>query len=254
MADVTAQPGETLQVDTLVENTGDTQDTQDIILNTDAPYIPPDQDKLHAHYDAREISATDGDTLSSWADKTSNGFDLTATGSPTYRASEINGYAAVNTDGASDLFRVTFSDQSTPNHVFGIFEWDSTPGDIDIAFSNTDTDGSKHWLGTDSSGGWALNGASGSRITGGSSDTGIHIWSGLFNPSGSTSVLRIDGTQVASGDISQVPLSGITLGADGTDSNFANVNFGEMLIYPEDKSSTVQDIEQYFADKWDVTL
>jgi len=82
-----------------------------------------------------------------------------------------------------------------------------------------------------------------------SADTNEHIFSALH---GSTANLRVDGnpppdgSQSASGNV----LSGFTLSAFNTGEFGAELDFGEVLIYTQDKSSIVGDVESYLSDKW----
>jgi hypothetical protein len=214
----------------------------------------PGSGDLHARYDATEISASGGDNITSWTDETGNGHDLSSTTGQTYETSVINGNPVVRFDGTDDYMDVSFSAESAPNHVFAVVKYTSSPGDFSIwGALDVDTT-SQNFLGTDGSDNWTLNGASGERIGGGTPDTSAHIWSGFFNTDTNTSTLRLDGSQVDSGDVGDVDADGITLGSDGPNDNHAPVDIGEVLVYPQDKSGIQSDVEDYLSNKWGITI
>jgi len=92
-------------------------------------------------------------------------------------------------------------------------------------------------------------GFAGSSLVSGQSATAgdIVIISVLFD--GSSSVIRVNQNETT-GDAGTASLNGITHGATGDGNGQRDVNIGEMLVYPQDKSSKVSDIEQYLIDKW----
>jgi hypothetical protein len=70
-------------------------------------------------------------------------------------------------------------------------------------------------------------------------------------------VVRIDGTTELSGWSDGIGAHGMSLNHDeiGGSGRGADWNFGEVLVYDENSSiSKIQDIEQYLADKWGITI
>ena len=210
------------------------------------PDIPDEQD-LHARYDATELPLSDGNSVTTWTDETGNGFDLTAGAAPTYVASGINGNPSVRFDGVDDFLDVAFSTITQPFTVFIVFDAAADSTLSRILFRES---GDTFALSSDASNNIGL--FAGDSITGGSVGSPT-IVSGL--PNGTSSVLRQDGTQVASGDARTNGLNGLTVGSDsGGSGNFLDGDIGEILIYPQDKSAIFADVENYFSIKWNITI
>lgn len=210
---------------------------------------PDDVSGLTHWYDASEITASDGDSIGTWADQEGSA-DLTQSTSskqPTYQTSVQNGNAIVRFDGTDDLLTVSFSALSQANHVFIVCDHDS---DSSNSFDSDDSN-NRHALGADGSSQWLL--FAGSTITDNSYATGFELLTGLFN--GANSTLRIDGSQTASGDAGSDGLGGITVGAQQGDQNHADTDIGEVLVYnTELPTNDRDDIEEYLADKWGISI
>jgi hypothetical protein len=216
------------------------------IVNTTAI---PDSEDLHARYDATAISASDGDSISTWSDETGNGFDLTAGTAPTFKTSIINGNPVVRFDGTDDFLDVAFSALSQPNHIFVVFQLNSTGSATDSILDSANNS-KRHAISHNGSSSYGM--FAGSGIDGGSPDTNPHIRSDLFNTTSSS--LRIDGSQVASGDVGSESLDGFRAASRADDTDFADVDIGEILIYPQEKSGIESDVENYLSDKWGITI
>jgi len=200
----------------------------------------PDSGDLQAHYDWRQASGT-----SSVTDQTGNGHDLTGHSGPT---ATINGNQAGLFDGNDDLLTTSWPSESQPNTYFAVFRVENDSGSFQYIF-DADTD-LNHGFGLTNGTEWRI--FAGSSVDGGTHDTNVHIVSALFD--GANSVLRIDGTQVASGDTGTGVFGGLSVGARPSGSSYTNVSVGEWFGYPMDKSSIFANAEQYLADEWGVTL
>jgi len=206
----------------------------------------PDEQDLLSRYD---FSVEDG---SSVTDQTGNGNDLTE-GAYTGVSATINGVQAGEFDGVDDYVAGQFGSNSQPNHIFIVFEvvttanseneniFDAYSRDTQTLFIDGAVTNNEYNL------------FAGSRL-GGSvvADAGdIVVSSALFD--GASSELRINGTSYTGG-VGSSPLDGLTLGKNGGDgTSFANIKIGEVLVYPQDKSAIVADVEQYLTDKWGPT-
>jgi len=210
---------------------------------------PPASEDLHNHYDATALSLSDGETVSTWADESGNGYDLTATGGPTFVDGSLNGNPVVRYNGTDDYHQVSFSAISQPNTIFVVVD-NATMDEDSIVESASDTDrqvlratstdGYRQWASSD--GGW-----------GDSNDTTQRaIVAALFD--GSSSFLRVNGTETST-SIGTNALAGLTLGAqyDGAQ-NYFDGDIAEVLHYPMDKSGIVTDVESYLSDKWGITV
>jgi len=210
----------------------------------------PDSGDLHARYDATELSLNDGDSVSTWGDETSNGRDLiqsTSSKQPTYKTGQINNNAVVRFDGSDDLLDVDWTDVSEPYTVFGVFKYRT----LDDIWMDGKT--KYEWGCYQLNSNWRIYQGN-SIVSGGSTDINPHIWASLFNSGSSSDILRIDGTQVGSGDSGNSDATGMTLGARGDNDQFASVDVAEVLFYPQDKSGIYSDVESYLSDKWAVTV
>jgi len=220
-----------------------TDDTSDSITVT-VEYAIPQEDDLYARYD---FSQEDG--ALPITDQTGNGRAL-SNGQYSGVSANINGVQAGLFDGVDDSVWTSFTTQNQPNHIFIIAEYVSldTGGNNAIFDANTANDNLVFADYGGQSGEYNLY--AGSRLGGTTvADAGdIVVIGGLFDGAGS--VLRLNGAQDDTGDVGAGGLDGVTLGSTGTQDNYANVKIGEVLVYPQDKSPTVADIEQYLIDKW----
>jgi len=208
----------------------------------------PDSADLYAHYDATALTASDGDTISSWADETGNGRAVSGS-DPTYKTSQINGKPVVRFDGAGDELSVNWGSISQPITVFIVAEFQSVSGsDVERIWGTASTP--SHLLGNNNGGSYRLFAGS-SLSSNATPDTSTHIFGTLSD--GSSSIFRLDGAQDASGGAGTNGMDSFRLGA-GVDLNYANVDIGEVLVYPQDKSAIFGDIENYLSDKWGVTI
>jgi len=201
----------------------------------------PDSGDLHARYD---FSEEDGSLPIT--DQTGNGYDLVS-GTYSGVGASINGVQAGDFDGADDNVYTSFASESQPNHVFIVINSDAVTGNTSPF--DGDTAVSQLVFVTNVSGNWAM--IAGSTLEDGTANTGPIIISALFN--GSNSAIRVNGTE-STGDAGTTALDGVSLGARGDGSNNYDGAIGEVLVYPQDKSSVVGDIEKYLADKWGITL
>ena len=231
----------------------DGTDVQEITVDGDtvfsaAPQIPDEQD-LHARYDATELTLSDGSPVSTWPDLSGNGHDLTAGTAPTYDDDGINNLPAVVFDKNDDEFLdVSFTSLSQPNHIFIVFK-NLNQTQEGVVF---DGDSSFSQALVNASGNYRL--FAGGGLFDGDADFGDIIQaSALFN-GGSTEFRLNLGSRIATGGNidSSVSMDGLTLGTNGSQDfgRFTNVAIGEILVYPSDKSAIVADIESYLEQRW----
>lgn len=203
----------------------------------------PDSKDLHSHFDFRDASGT-----SSLTDQTGNGYDLS--GSYTGPNASINGVQAGEFDGTDDYLDGTWTSVSPPFTSFIVARLDDAGSDTEKAIF--DGDGfNDHILASSTSDTWRLFGGSVLDSNTGT-DSNPHIFSVLFD--GASSVLRVDGNQIASGDAGTPTFDGLTLGSKGGPDTFSNEAIGEMLNYPQDKSAIFSDVESYLSDNWNITI
>ncbi|AFH22952.1 hypothetical protein OSG_eHP39_00060 [environmental Halophage eHP-39] len=199
----------------------------------------PDSEDLKTRYDTREVSFNDNDSVSTFEDQANNN-DLTAGTAPTYKTNIVNSSLdVVRFDGSDDYLNTSFTQISQPI-TFGLLAvCRDGSEDFEVAFDGDSADSMD--FRTDNTNSWQLQVAN--NIAGGSQDTNTHIWTGLFD--GANTKLRVDGTQVASGDVGTSSVAGLTMGAQGSIANFGKWDIVEHLLYPQDKSSKFGEIEDY---------
>jgi hypothetical protein len=199
---------------------------------------------------------SDGDSVGTRPDQTDNNNDLS--GSGTYLASDINGYAAVNYDPASTdnhevtfgsaisqrvvVFAVTKTDITTDTDLHGVVaaasnrSWVSEPNAQDNGGFNIDAGA----LGADSSGGV---------------DTNPTLLTAIFD--GANTELRVNGTtELGPTDLGSVDWDGLNVGyipfLGGTDYFDGSIGFAE--LHNGDPSNGLSTREQEIADMWDITI
>lgn len=227
----------------------DAATTEDIAIDGDVFRLANNIDSgdLHAHYDATELSLSDGESVTSWQDESGNGYDLTAGAAPTYVADGINGLPVVHYDGVDDYLDVAFSAVPEPNTIYVVVQWRASDTTNSWLFdSETDINTQHHYA--DHNEEWGLAGLS----SGVTPDQNPHITGSFF--AGTDTTLRLDGQQIVSGDGITTELNGMVTGRRTDDNFYANVYIGEILVYPQDKSGSQGGIENYLSDKWGITL
>jgi hypothetical protein len=209
----------------------------------------PDSGLKH-HFDATEISGSDGDSISTWPDKAGSK-DLTqATSSnqPTLKTGQLNGNDVVSFS-LSTFLDVAFSEITQANHVFIVAKADKLE-DGRIFDSETGSDSHSIMLASGSSK-FALE--AGSRLRASSWDKNWHIHSALFN--GASSIKRLDGSQTASGDAGSLGLDGITVGQRAEGASEFQGDVAEILVYDQELTDSDRDaVESYLSDKWGITI
>ena len=216
----------------------------------------PDSGDLHLR-----ISAQDDDrSLGSITTIPDQANDFNLSGSAELIDAGVNGNRSYRFDGIEDLMSVAFDNLPQPNHIFMAFEVvGPVPTDGDnVVFHDSESGGqgsNRHVLFSESDGGgqngeWSI--FAGNTINGSDVATGNYISNSLYN--GSSSSLRLNGSAEISGDVGSQELDGFAVGANGNNSQNSEIDVGEILVYPEDKSSIDSDVEEYLSEVWDITI
>jgi hypothetical protein len=211
----------------------------------------PDSGDLHSRYDAPSLSLSDGDKVSLFTDETGNGYDLSANGAPTYEMNGINSNESVLYDGTDDQSTTSFSSNILlPFTVAFTAQFINTSSDPEYLFDgDTNVAGVSGLRDTNV---WELFAANEQSQTGGTQDTNPHIFVATFTSN--NDVLRVDGTEVINGDSGASNLNGVSLGARGDESFYANCYIGEVLVYESDQSTNYANIESYLAKEWGISI
>lgn len=208
-------------------------------------------DSAIAHWDATQLAYNDGVTVDPWTDSEAS-LDMSAVGGPTFQTNVTNSQPAVQYDGTDDAHQSpTFSAVSQPATIFIVAKTDSS-GDDDRFMDNNGLQGDRVIL-RNNSGEYQVYAGSFTN-TAVSVDTNWHIHTVILD--GANSALRIDGTEVWTGNPGTNGFEQLAFGAD-TDGNTAYLDGYEGEILPCStrlSSSELDRQEQRMADKWGITL
>ena len=201
---------------------------------------PPDN--TVAHYDASQLSLTDGDTVSVWPDEQGdNDLDI-QTGSPTYVESGINGNPAIAFNG--DGLEVTGLSVTQPNTTYLVFEYHSG-FDGSRVLSGVSERQLVGWA--DPENNWATYAGS---SPDGTQDINIQLMTAVFD--GDNSIIRENGVETAVGDAGTNDLGGLSVGYDSfKDKHYADAYVSEIVIV--NSGSVDLDFENQLLEKWGIT-
>jgi len=240
-----------INIDGTTENysnvTIDGQDVEQITIDgQDVLSAIPDSDLLQARYDATELSLSDQDDVTTWPDETDNNRNLDEGGTPIYETDVINGNPAVYTDGDDDYLATTWSEISAPNYVYAVFQKlnpTSRNETLLDSFSSSRSEFRQSGGGT-----WRMEGSD--LIDDGGTDSDNHILVAIFD--GANSSMRLDGSEVVSGDVGSTSYDGFQIGESSVGGQHGEYYIGEILVYYSEPSTS--DVESYLSDKWGVSL
>lgn len=207
-------------------------------------------------YDATQLSLSDGDSVSTWADAIGNA-DATAGTAPTYRPTEINGNPAVEYTGSEWLDTGLSLDTDQNQAVLAVIRYPSEG--LRTYFGALDSESSRaHWqhnespdrvsagYGDSEVGGIEINGVGNNIIIGGWGDSGT--FRHRFNGSEIGTFSYVSGGTVS---------ASAYLGArnfDGSASREYVGVIGEVVRYQDPTLSDLQNEEQRLSVKWDITI
>ena len=207
-------------------------------------------DNTVAHYDASQLSLTDGDTVSVWPDEQGDNDLDTQTGSPTYVESGINGNPAIAFDG--DGLEGTGLSVTQPNTTYVVFEYQ---GGFDGGRVLSGV--SKRQITPEadqSSNRWSIHGGQG--FVFGTQDINIQQMTAVFD--GANSIIREDGVEIAVGDAGTNYLGGLSVGYGargyydyGEGRHYADAYVSEIVLV--NSGSVDLDFETQLLEKWGIT-
>lgn len=247
----------------------DTNVTSDISVTANfssGRFWKPEDISLHAWYDASDdttiTAGTSTGNVSAWADKSSNGRDLTGGDTPKTGQRSINGLNVMDMVGRSHFSRAAFPLPASGNlSVFMVTKVDSVNNFDDNLFtvlagsrivefapgSATQFNGA---IQTSSMAGLSAS------LSGGPYD-GVHLMSTSFNYDAGTLDVHVDGTNRANSLAysSKIPSSTdwfyLFRGTAGSASRNAPVGaIAEVILVEDVTTETRQRIEGYLAHKW----
>jgi hypothetical protein len=208
-----------------------------------------------AWYDASQITGlSHGASVNTWPDESGNGNDLVhgSFSAPTYYSTgallPLSGLPVVLFSGSQALACNPLS-ETLPITVFAVGRATTSPGSsVYVLWSLGNIAGKEHQFLTLSSA-WCLYESGYSGVSGGSTDANDHIWTVQSN--GGSSLMRIDGTQVATGGVSSGTSPEFLLGTNSSGAAPWPGIFAEVIVYDSALSTDqMASIEAYLYAKW----
>jgi len=209
----------------------------------------PDSD-LYQHYQGSSISATDGDSVSTWSDDSGNGHDLTAGTAPTYRTNVLNGEPAVRFDGVDDILTASISNtQSQPFEIYTVAIFHDVSARHDVhAGAGVGGDAGLLFVGSDGN----FNSFAATILTDGAADTNAHLFTQFHN--GQSSFIEVDGSRT-SGDAGTRGYTDFTVGDRSGEGAKFDGDVLEIAVYSAEKTSAERsDINSYFNNKYGLSI
>jgi hypothetical protein len=213
-------------------------------------------DSVVGQFDATQLSLNDGSSVSTWPDISGENNDVTAGTAPTYRTSALNGNPAVEFDGVDDFLDGSTATYSSPRTVIAALEELSTGGSYACIFDGESTSTHRSLINrTDNPSGEGYALACNNILTSSTTGYGEQTIS-TFIVDGTDSVIRKNGTDIASGDVGTPSISGFTVGARGDGLNLINAYVGELRVYDADLRATgeLSSEESALSDKWGIPI
>lgn len=196
----------------------------------------------------------DGDAVTTWRDESGQGNDITqanAAKRPILKLGIVNNKPVVRFDGTDDVLKSAgFGPYSEPNTIIVV-------GKADNADTNSreivcgSLVGYHHIIYTNS-GKWHLyNGIN--LDSGDTDDANWHIFFAEFN--GASSFLRLDGSQIASGDAGTAASDGMTVGNSYLENHDWDGDVAEVIMYNSGLGSADRDrAESYLSKKYGISI
>jgi hypothetical protein len=206
---------------------------------------------LVAWYDSRRITGrSDGDAVGSWSDLSGNSHTLTqgSVNKPRYSTNRINGRPTVLFDGVNDSLATAGFTLGQPAHLFMVI---TQPTQIAGGRLLDGASGNSMSLFNDTVDPSILNMYADSQGPSVTPLAGPYILRALFNHASSKIGVGSSAYQTG-GDVGPGNAGGLRLGSfDGTQ-GFANVEFGELLVFSSEVSSADEDskVIPYLKSGW----
>jgi hypothetical protein len=219
-------------------------------VNNKASLAPPLPPSAVHDYDAKTISANDGDSISSISDSIGNK-DLSGSGA-IYDASSFNGNPSLSFSGGTGLSATSYN-LSQPYSIITILSYSKG---INGGAASFEGSGVNATLGDKGSDGLAWQGGFSALVMGSNTIQGNIVCTGTFSSSGDASIYTngVEG-QFSSRSIPSFDFSDFSFGADNSGSTY-NGSVAELVVYNDnlDNTGNRQSEEQRLANKWGISI
>lgn len=193
-------------------------------------------------------AVSNADVIGAWADQSGNGRDAlqgTTANKPTLRLGVLNSLPIIRFDGINDFLQAAYPDVAQPYVRFVVAKSDGFLSEhiINSVTGNT----AVIWVDA------TFSLYAGAVLTSPTFDTDWHILTGVFN--GLSSSIRIDGSVTSDDAGGDSIAGGITVGARNSGLvSWFDGDIAEVLDYSSITSDEIDQIEQYLADRYGITL
>lgn len=228
----------------ILKNAGTTR----ITLRGGSEFSTPSLTNMFAWWDATTGVTKDGSNrVSAWADQSGNSRTLsqgTGGNQPLWVSEAINGYDAIDFDGANYFMGRGGAGPTQPYTIFCAIKGDSTAGTQCIVDANTAAIAKV----TITSSNYTLN--AGTQLSGSAASTSTNIVIGVFNGASSTIYVN-SGSSGTTGNAGANNMSGFTVGCTQSASNFFDGKIGEIIAYSGALSAAdILSTYNYLDTKW----
>jgi hypothetical protein len=208
---------------------------------------------LHARYDASAISASNNDTLSTWADLSGNGRTATAPSGqePRFLTNVLNGRPVVSFKASATKRMATesWTALSQPNTIIFVGKADSGQT-FSVLFDGISSN-NRHYVSRNNSATQLLFFAGEAQALSVNMET-AKIMSVLFNFNSSR--VRLNGGSATNGTFGIHTLTGLMLGNRHASDFFSCDYIAELLLYDHNVAvADLNDIGNYLGTKWGIT-
>lgn len=198
----------------------------------------------------------DGNAVSSWRNPGSPHVTQGTSGSrPLYRASTVafNNRPTVEFDGSDDYIEADITDISQPFVLVAVANTGGANATAEGVIGSSGTNSTR--IGDSGADAFTYN--FGTAQTGGTTDSDPHVWVALIN--GASSQLRIDGTQVVTGNSGAGSLVRFTLGCsrstnDNVARHFLDGHIAYAAVYELSSVSDVADLEEALGTYYGISI
>ena len=208
------------------------------------------ENRAIGYYNAIDTSTIDDlDNPTQWDDQTDNDNHVSGTAEE-WDVDACNGNGGIVIRPAENQrLEVDFPAESQPNTWFLVLERNDFADDGDWVINGDPNSSNEHALRRGSGGDWSLqNDIEGGSIT----ESETVVLTCVFDTG--NSLIRKNGSEVASGTIGDETMEGLILG-NNTDDRSLGVNLGAFVNDPTRASeSEIDEVEEWLSDQFDVTL
>lgn len=191
------------------------------------------------------------DPIKTWQDQNSVGISVSQTSlaaKPTFATNTFGSMPGILFDGIDDMIGLSSLAISQPLTIVMVAKVTANPTGTWIDGNNG---GGSTFTITTASNAYSLN--AGATLSGGTYNTSAHVLTFVLN--GASSIIRVDGTQVASGDAGSNAMTGLYLMATNADANSTAGSIGSVAVYNRALATAeLSSLERSLGSRFGITV